>query len=73
MTAKLLELCGADWSQVRRVPDRKGHDLRYAVDDSKIRRELGYRPLRSLDEGLREVVDWYRARSVRGPEPAGRP
>ncbi|GGW24917.1 MULTISPECIES: dTDP-glucose 4,6-dehydratase [Streptomyces] len=72
MTAKLLALCGTDWSRVRQVPDRKGHDLRYAVDDTKIREELGYRPLRSLDDGLREVVDWYRDRPARRPEPAER-
>ncbi|WP_328496309.1 dTDP-glucose 4,6-dehydratase [Streptomyces sp. NBC_00414] len=72
MTGKLLELCGADWSRVRQVTDRKGHDLRYAVDDSKIRDELGYRPLRSLDDGLREVVDWYRDRLTRMPVPAER-
>jgi dTDP-glucose 4,6-dehydratase len=72
MTAKLLALCGTDWSRVRQVSDRKGHDLRYAVDDTKIREELGYRPLRSLDDGLREVVDWYRDRPARRPEPAER-
>ncbi|TDC57488.1 dTDP-glucose 4,6-dehydratase [Actinomadura sp. KC345] len=60
ITARLLELCGADWSLVRQVPDRKGHDLRYAIDDSRIRRELGYAPRRSFEEGLREVVRWYR-------------
>ncbi|MFI1046125.1 dTDP-glucose 4,6-dehydratase [Streptomyces griseoruber] len=72
MTSKLLELCGADWSRVRRVPDRKGHDLRYAVNDTKIRTELGYRPLRSLDDGLREVVDWHRTHPLPHPEPATR-
>ncbi|MDT9680653.1 dTDP-glucose 4,6-dehydratase [Streptomyces sp. TRM76323] len=60
MTDRLLELCGADWSMVRHVEDRKGHDLRYAIDDGKIRAELGYAPRRTLDEGLRSVVAWYR-------------
>jgi dTDP-glucose 4,6-dehydratase len=41
------------------VPDRPGHDLRYAIDAAKIRRELGWAPLRSFDEGLRETVQWY--------------
>ncbi len=41
------------------VQDRPGHDLRYAVDPSKIESELGWRPERSLDEGLRETVKWY--------------
>lgn len=60
ITAQLLELCGLDWTMVRQVPDRKGHDLRYAVDDSKIRTELGYAPRWPFDEGLRDVVQWYR-------------
>ncbi|WP_395296178.1 dTDP-glucose 4,6-dehydratase [Kitasatospora hibisci] len=61
MTGRLLELCGRDWDLVEPVADRKGHDLRYAVDDSKIRRELGWAPRRSLEEGLRETVAWYAA------------
>ncbi|WP_411122196.1 dTDP-glucose 4,6-dehydratase [Streptomyces sp. x-19] len=60
ITQALLDLCGADWSQVRRVADRKGHDLRYALDDSKIRRELGYAPRIGFDRGLADTVAWYR-------------
>ncbi|SDW70426.1 dTDP-glucose 4,6-dehydratase [Amycolatopsis xylanica] len=60
MTERLLELCGADWSSVKQVEDRKGHDLRYALDDTKIRTGLGYRPRVPFDRGLAEVVDWYR-------------
>ncbi|GAA0398460.1 dTDP-glucose 4,6-dehydratase [Streptomyces luteireticuli] len=60
ITERLLELCGADASSVRPVADRKGHDLRYAIDDTKIREELGYRPLKSFDTGLAETVAWYR-------------
>jgi dTDP-glucose 4,6-dehydratase len=41
------------------VADRPGHDLRYAIDDSKLRRELGWRPMESLDSGLRKTVRWY--------------
>jgi dTDP-glucose 4,6-dehydratase len=41
------------------VPDRPGHDLRYAIDPSRIRNELGWRPSVSLDEGLRRTVRWY--------------
>jgi dTDP-glucose 4,6-dehydratase len=41
------------------VADRPGHDLRYAVDDSKIRRELGWKPVESLATGLRKTVRWY--------------
>jgi len=41
------------------VADRPGHDLRYAVDDAKIRRELGWKPVESLATGLRKTVRWY--------------
>ncbi len=41
------------------VADRPGHDLRYAIDPSRIRRELGWRPSVTLDEGLRKTVRWY--------------
>ncbi|MEU4985698.1 dTDP-glucose 4,6-dehydratase [Streptomyces sp. NPDC021969] len=63
ITGLLLALCGADASRIRPVADRKGHDLRYATDDTKIRTELGYRPLTSFATGLRETVAWYRAHS----------
>jgi dTDP-glucose 4,6-dehydratase len=42
------------------VADRKGHDLRYALDDSKIREELGYAPEVPFADGLAATVDWYR-------------
>ncbi|WP_030668680.1 dTDP-glucose 4,6-dehydratase [Streptomyces rimosus] len=60
ITGKLLELTGADWRSVRRVADRKGHDLRYSLDESKIRDELGYRPLIPFERGLADTVAWYR-------------
>jgi dTDP-glucose 4,6-dehydratase len=41
------------------VPDRPGHDRRYAIDASKIRRELGWAPARTFETGLRETVRWY--------------
>ena len=41
------------------VPDRPGHDRRYAIDAAKIRRELGWAPHRTFDAGLRETVKWY--------------
>jgi dTDP-glucose 4,6-dehydratase len=41
------------------VPDRKGHDPRYAVDAGKIERELGWKPHESLETGLRRTVAWY--------------
>jgi dTDP-glucose 4,6-dehydratase len=41
------------------VTDRPGHDLRYAIDASKIARELGWAPRRTFEEGLRQTVAWY--------------
>ena len=41
------------------VTDRPGHDLRYAIDPSRIREELGWRPSLTLEEGLERTVDWY--------------
>ncbi len=43
------------------VQDRPGHDFRYAIDSSKIRGELGWKPSRSFEEGLAQTVDWYLA------------
>lgn len=60
ITRRLLGHCGADESSIEWVADRPGHDRRYAIDDSKIRSELGYEPLVPFDEGLRDTVAWYR-------------
>ncbi len=43
------------------VADRPGHDLRYAIDPSRIRAELGWRPSVTLEQGLRRTVEWYLA------------
>jgi len=45
--------------QITFVSDRPGHDLRYAIDPSRIREELGWRPSVTLDEGLAKTVAWY--------------
>jgi dTDP-glucose 4,6-dehydratase len=60
LTARLLDACGADWSRVRAVPDRLGHDRRYSVDITKIATELGYAPRVDFEAGLAETVQWYR-------------
>jgi dTDP-glucose 4,6-dehydratase len=60
LTGRLLAACGAGWEMVRPVPDRKGHDRRYALDITKIRTELGYTPEVPLDHGLSATVGWYR-------------
>jgi dTDP-glucose 4,6-dehydratase len=41
------------------VADRPGHDRRYAIDPSKIERDLGWRPTQSFESGLRQTVRWY--------------
>ncbi len=44
---------------IRFVPDRPGHDWRYAIDSTKIRAELGWQPSRSFESGLAATVRWY--------------
>ena len=46
-------------SLITYVTDRKGHDLRYAIDPSKIERELGWKPKYTFDTGIKETIDWY--------------
>jgi dTDP-glucose 4,6-dehydratase len=60
LTERLLAACGADWSSVQPVTDRKGHDRRYSVDITKISTELGYAPAVSFETGLLDTVQWYR-------------
>jgi dTDP-glucose 4,6-dehydratase len=60
ITSLILEAMGADESSIEYVEDRKGHDLRYSVDWTKINRELGYEPQVKFEDGLRETIQWYR-------------
>lgn len=60
ITGLILEAMGADETSIEYVEDRKGHDLRYSVDWSKINRELGYEPQIKFEDGLRETIQWYR-------------
>jgi dTDP-glucose 4,6-dehydratase len=57
----ILRLTGQDESLIRHVPDRPGHDRRYAMNAAKIRGQLGWRPRRDFDAGLAETVAWYRS------------
>jgi dTDP-glucose 4,6-dehydratase len=59
LTQTLLELMGKPPSLMRYVKDRPGHDRRYAIDCTKIERELGWRPAIPFDQGLRDTVRWY--------------
>ncbi|MEV0583056.1 dTDP-glucose 4,6-dehydratase [Nonomuraea sp. NPDC050310] len=58
LTERLLEACGKGWDLVEQVRDRKGHDRRYSLDDSRLR-ALGYRPEIAFEQGLKETVRWY--------------
>jgi dTDP-glucose 4,6-dehydratase len=60
ITSLILDAMGADESSIEYVEDRKGHDLRYSVDWTKINRELGYVPQVKFEDGLRETIQWYR-------------
>lgn len=60
ITRLLLAELGKDESMIEYIADRPGHDLRYAVDSSKIQSELGWRPALDFAEGLRLTINWYR-------------
>jgi dTDP-glucose 4,6-dehydratase len=59
ITKMLLSSMGKPESMMKFVPDRPGHDRRYAIDDTKARRELGVVPQVPFEEGLRGTVRWY--------------
>lgn len=59
MDEKLGRAPGASAELITFVTDRAGHDLRYAIDSSKLQRELGWKPSVTFEEGLRKTVDWY--------------
>ena len=55
----ILKELGKDESLISYVPDRKGHDRRYAIDSSKLQKELGWKPLTSFDDGIKKTISWY--------------
>ena len=61
MDEKLNRPAGTSASLITFVKDRAGHDLRYAIDSSKIMNELGWKPSVTFEEGLAKTVDWYLA------------
>jgi dTDP-glucose 4,6-dehydratase len=60
ITTLILDAMGANESSIEYVEDRKGHDLRYSVDWTKINQELGYEPQVMFEDGLNETIQWYR-------------
>jgi len=70
---KLLKWMGKPETLLSHVTDRRGHDRRYALRCEKMEKELGWRPIVSLDEGLKQTIEWYRTNTkwtagVRGGE-----
>jgi dTDP-glucose 4,6-dehydratase len=61
MDDRLKRAPGTSAAQITFVKDRAGHDLRYAIDSSKIQNELGWKPSLQFEEGLEKTVDWYLA------------
>ena len=59
MDEKLGRAPGASEKLITYVKDRPGHDRRYAIDATKINRELGWKPSVTFEEGLSETIDWY--------------
>ncbi len=59
---KILSIFGNDKSKIEFVPDRLGHDTRYSVDFTKIKKELEYSPTIGFDIGIMETVEFYKER-----------
>jgi dTDP-glucose 4,6-dehydratase len=59
MDEKLGRIAGTSVQLISYVKDRPGHDLRYAIDASKINKELGWSPSVTFEEGLGKTIDWY--------------
>ena len=57
---KILKIKDLDEDQIEHVKDRPGHDRRYAIDATKIKKELGWQPRFDFDSALEMTVDWYR-------------
>ena len=55
----VLRILGKDESLITYVKDRPGHDMRYAIDPTKMKNELGWYPETSFDEGIEKTVEWY--------------
>ena len=60
LTHKILAAMGVGEEFIQPVEDRKGHDLRYSVDITKINSELGYSPQVNFEQGLEKTINWYK-------------
>jgi len=61
MDTKLGRQIGESEKLITYIVDRAGHDLRYAIDSSKLQRELGWKPSLQFEEGIEKTIDWYLA------------
>jgi dTDP-glucose 4,6-dehydratase len=59
LARKILQITGKPENLLQSVPDRPGHDRRYALSSDKLRRDLGWKPSVPFDRGLSETVRWY--------------
>jgi dTDP-glucose 4,6-dehydratase len=59
MNEKLGYASGTSEKLITFIEDRPGHDLRYAIDASKINKDLGWNPTLSFEKGLSKTIDWY--------------
>ncbi|MGM0967461.1 MAG: dTDP-glucose 4,6-dehydratase [Bacillota bacterium] len=62
LTKTILTQLGINYDRIAFVEDRKGHDRRYAIDASKLKRELGWTQDTSFEAGIEKTINWYRAK-----------
>ena len=55
----IIKLMDASEDLIEFVDDRPGHDLRYAIDNAKIKNTLSFKPHYTIEEGLKKTIEWY--------------
>ena len=58
----IIKIMGASEDLIQYVDDRPGHDLRYAIDNAKIKNTVAFKPQHTLEEGLKKTIEWYESR-----------